>query len=157
MEITCSLMHFFEKLPDAVERKVQAVLTNTEKETHSVTTIGLREPVLQYDPHDAIALNELTGSNGAITTGNAGIAAQRGNRFLVRINIDNDPRRDGRGLRVLMLEFEGTAPKDLFGKTFFGSVAPLLVPVAETGMKPWDRAEKRMQAMYTPFESIAQP
>jgi hypothetical protein len=112
---------------------------------------------LQYDPHDAIALNELTGSNGAITTGNAGIAAQRGNRFLVRINIDNDPRRDGRGLRVLMLEFEGTAPKDLIGKTFIGTVAPLLVPVAETGMKPWDRAEKRMQAMYTPFESIAQP
>ena len=28
---------FFEKLPDAVERKVQAVLTNTEKETHSVS------------------------------------------------------------------------------------------------------------------------
>jgi hypothetical protein len=48
-----------------------------------------------------------------------------------------------------MLEFEGTAPKDLIGKTFIGTVAPLLVPVAETGMKPWDRAEKRMQAMYT--------
>ena len=149
---------FFEKLPDAAERKVQAVLTGIEKETHSVTTIGMRGPVLKYDPLGAIALNELTGSTtGKVTTGNVAIAAQRGNIFLVRINIDNDPGRDGRVLRAFMLEFEGTAPKDLIGKTFIGSFGALSLPVVDTGTKAWDSAEKRLQAMYTPFESIAQP
>jgi hypothetical protein len=146
---------FFPKLPDAAQRKVDMVLVGAAKVNHSVTILGMQGAVLKYDPLSPIALNELTGSTGSITTGNVGIAAQRGDRFLVRINIDNDPRRDGRDFRAFMLEFQGTAPKDLIGKTIIGSVVPLSTPVV--AMQPWGIAEKQMTDMYRPFQSIAQP
>lgn len=146
---------FIPKLPDAAQRKVDMLLVGAAKVNHSVTIIGMKGAGLKYDPVTPIALNELTGSKGTGTTGNVAIAAQRGDRFLVRINIDNDPRRDGRDFRGFMLEFQGTAPKDLIGKTIVGSIIPLSTPIV--AMKPWGEAERQMVDIYRVFQSTFQP
>jgi hypothetical protein len=130
------------------------VLTGA-KVNHSVSVIGFGGTVLKYDPVSPIALNELTGSAATLTTRNVAIAAQRGDKFLVRTTINNDPHRDGRDFRGFMLEFAGKPPKDLFGKLTNGTFVPLSRPIV--AMQPWGTAEKVMREMFRPFTSAQQP
>jgi len=142
---------FFEKMPDAVQRKLDSELVGDTKLGHSVSVIGFDGPVFKYDPVTPIALNELIGLGSTIAKGNIAIAAQRGNEFLARISIDVDPRVNGRDSRGFMLDFSGSAPKDLVGKLIHGSFVALGPPVVS--MTPWDIAERRMREMFAGFMS----
>jgi hypothetical protein len=142
---------FFEKMPSAAQAKVDSEMVGSSKLGHSVSVIGSQGPVLKYDPVTPIGLDELTGLGSPVATGNIGIVAQRGTEFLARINIDNDRRRDGRDFRGFILDFAGTAPRDLVGKVISGSFVSIGTPVIS--MTPWGVAERKMKDFFEPFMS----
>jgi hypothetical protein len=139
---------FIEKTPTSVTREIDDLLVGLSKLPHSKSVIGVESVAIKYSPVGSIGLNELTGVGGPVSEGNFGVAQQRHDNFLVRINIDLVDSRDGQSLRGFMLPFSGAAPKDLVGRALRGVFAPARTIAS---MTPWARATRVMDDYFQGF------
>ena len=139
---------FLEKTPASVTREIDDLIVGQSKLPHSKSVVGTESIAIKYSPVRPIGLNELTGVGGPIGEGSFGIAQQRHDNFLARINIDLVSGRDGQSLRGFMLPFSGTASKDLVGRAVRGIFAP---SATIASMTPWARANRVMDDYFQGF------